>query len=575
MISCFALTVRFSWQGDDGSGYKKIITGDGKGLYMYLPAIFITQDLDIQTADDRFIFKTKGGGLNKYFAGTAISMMPFFGAGYAIAAISDAPVDGYSEPFQKAISFAALFYLCIGLVFMSKLLQLYELKPFAICAALLLTVFGTNLLMYVVYHPAFSHIYSFAFVSMFLLYAKKFVGTKSRKHLLFMAFSLGMIVIIRPTNVLVVFMLPFLAGSFTALKEAFHAVFKLRNLLPAVFIFLAVICIQLYLWYVQTGNPFVWSYQNEGFYFSGPQVLNVLFSFRKGWFVYTPLVLLAFGGSFFIFKKSRFQFYSLFLFFALLIYVTASWWCWYYGPSFGQRSFIEFYAITGLLLAILLNEIKYKKAILATATVLTLFNLIQSFQYVKNILSSWNMDAEKYRYVFLKTSEEYYAALGGCDDMLPYSQLQTLLLDTQNDYEKHYDYWNKSAVKTGKGNTVADFSGKEFNSELEMIADDAVLRHRLLYAEVRLKYMEATASGKEGPVMAVTLSDKYNHIYHYYPFAMNGIPNDSAGVWKTGNYTIEIPHMRAAGDRLKIYVWNKYNRVFYLDDFHIRLSGID
>lgn len=575
MISCFALTVQFSWKGEDGNGYTKIIAGDGKGLYMYLPAIFITQDLDIQTADDRFIFKAEGGGLNKYFAGTAISILPFFVGGYTIAAISDAPADGYSEPFQKAVSIAALFYLCIGLIFMSRLLQLYEIKPFAICAALLLTVFGTNLLVYSVYHPAFSHVYSFAFVSMFLLAAKKFSDTQSRKYLLVLAFSLGMIVIIRPTNGVIVFMIPFLAGSFTALKETFRTVFKLKNVLPATFIFLAVICIQLYLWYVQTGNPFVWSYRNEGFYFSDPQIVNVLFSFRKGWLLYTPIVLLAFTGLIVAYRKSRFQFYSLLLFFILVIYITASWWCWYYGPSFGQRSFIEFYAIIGLLLAVLLNEIAYRKTILAIAIVLTVFNLVQSFQYVKNILSSWNMDAEKYKYVFLKTSEDYYSCLGGCDDMLPYSQSQTLLLDTQNDYEKPYDSWSKSILKVSNGNSIADFSGKEFNSELEIIADDETVRHRLLYAGVQLKYMETAASGKEGPVMAVTLSDKYNHIYHYYPFAMNGIPNDSAHVWKTGHYMIEIPHMRSAGDHLKIYVWNKYNKVFYLDDFRVQLYGID
>src|SRR3954463_5724293 len=102
--------LQFTWNGEEDDAYKKIIRGDGKGFYMYLPAIFITQDLGQQEPDNRFIFKTEGGSINKYFAGTAVCMAPFFAAGYAADFSGDAP-DGYSEPFQKALSIAALFYL--------------------------------------------------------------------------------------------------------------------------------------------------------------------------------------------------------------------------------------------------------------------------------------------------------------------------------------------------------------------------------------------------------------------------------------------------------------------------------
>ena len=577
LLSCFQLARHFSWQAEDGKGYTRIISGDGKGLYMYLPAIFITQDLDIQTADNRYIFKTEGGGLNKYFAGTAISMMPFFGMGYAKAVISDEPLDGYSSPFQKAVSIAALFYLMLGLFFLVRLLQLYGIRTSVICVTLLLTVSGTNLLVYTIYHPAFSHVYSFAFITMLLFYAKRFISQQNRKHLLLMTFALGMVVIIRPTNGIILFTLPFLAGSLQAFKETYRLVCKVKNIFPALLIFFVLLSIQLYLWYVQTGDPFVWSYRGEGFYFSDPKFLDVLFSFRKGFFIYTPLALFMLGGLFFIYKKSRFQFYSLLLFLFLLIYITASWWCWYYGPSYGQRPFIDFYAVFALLFAFLLNETRYKKIILTVAILLAAFNLVQSYQYVKNILSSWNMDFEKYKYVFMRTSPEYFSCLGGCDDIVPYPGSKKLLFELYNGYEKQQEHWSKSstAKMPGEHGVVADFTGKEFNSEAEVLADSSITHYRLLYAELELEYSEKQPSGNEGPLIAVTLSDTYGRIYNYYTFPLNELPERDPGKWKKGTYRVEIPGIKNAGDHLKIYIWNKYDKVFYTDNFSVRLYGID
>lgn len=577
LAGCCWLMLRFSWEGADGKGCTHIIESDGKGYYMYLPDLFIKKNISAQPVDNRFIFQAKNGSVNKYFAGTAVAMLPFFGIGYAKAVFSGEPADGYSPPFQKAVSMAALFYLGTGLFFLARLLMLYNIRPLTVCITLLLIVAGTNLLMYAVYHPSFSHIYSFAFVTVFLFAAKKAMKEKTRASLLLMAFSFGMIVIIRPTNGIVILLLPFAAGSAAALKDFFRWLFRPANIAAASLLFLAVVAIQLYLWYLQTGAFFIRSYPNEGFYFLHPEIVNVLFSFRKGFFTYTPLALLSLGGLYFQYKQGRYGFYSLLLFYLLLIYITASWWCWYYGPSFGQRAFIEFYAVNALLLALLIGHSRYKKAVLAAALLCTGLNLLQSYQYVKDILSSWDMSYEKYKYVFLETGSRYYSCLGGCDDIKPYGKTETLIADTKNDFEKPYPLWNGAPVKnTGDSHgNVCDFTGIPFLYAFNITADSSVAAHRLLYAEVQLDKSETEASGNKGPLLVVSITNAENKFDHYYTFPLNEIPGTVSGTWQTTAYSIEIPGVKAAGNRLDIYIWNWRQARFRVDNFRVKLYGID
>jgi hypothetical protein len=578
LLVCVFFTAQFSWRGPDRKGYTHVIDSDGKGYYMYLPSVFIKKNLASLTPDDRYIFKTKYGAVNKYFAGTAIAMLPFFGGGYLAAIINHKPLTGYSPPFQRAVSIAAWFYLAVGLFFLAHLLLLYEIKTQVICITLLMIVFGTNLLMYAVYHPSFSHIYSFCFVTIFLFHAKKLFLEQRLKHTFWLAFTLGMIIIIRPTNGLILLTLPFIAGSWGVLKKTAGSLRSFKIIYP-VLLFLFIIGIQVALWHIQTKEYFVHSYKNEGFYFSRPEILNTLFSFRKGFFVYTPLALLSFCGLYIIAKKSKFQLYSIAVFFALLVYITASWWNWYYGPSFGQRPFIEFYPLNALLLAILfssLNKIKHQRAFYSIVSILIALNLLQSFQYVKNIISPWDMNFEKYKYTFLRTAPKYYSSLGGCQDIVPYPGSKVLLRDMKNDYEKEYYSWTSGKIRPvgAERKNVSDFTGLEFNSACDIIADSTMASYRQLFAEISLEKLEVTASGKAGPLIGIVISNPKGN-YHYHTFSINEIPNKVANRWKTFNYSVEIPHLKAAGDVIRVYIWNKTKQEFHIDNFRIRISGID
>ena len=118
----FVINVKF---GKDR--WKDIIAYDGKGYYAYLPALWIYHDLQFNfypaieakyyTAAGYFDYREKVGDvrLNKFSVGTAVMMAPFFLAGDLFAHASGAAIDGWSFPYQAAISIAGIFYALLGL----------------------------------------------------------------------------------------------------------------------------------------------------------------------------------------------------------------------------------------------------------------------------------------------------------------------------------------------------------------------------------------------------------------------------------------------------------------------------
>lgn len=341
-ILCLILVIQYSWKGFDGQGYMSAISSDGRGYYMYLPNIFINKNIASQKPDDLYILEHGTRGVNKYYVGTAIAMSPFFVLAYMRASVLGVVNDGYSAPFHKAISFAGLFYLVIGLFFLIKLLKLYHIQDWIISFIVFVIVFGTNLLTYAVIHPSMSHIYSWCFITAFLYFSKKTIITLHSKDLYIAILLLGIIVIIRPLNGLILLVIPFLSGSFFQFKKFLSFILSFKIIAICSIILFLTLFIQSFIWYIQSGCFFLHAYQDEGFYFLSPQIWNVLFSFRKGLFIYTPILIFAIPAFILFLKKNRFAFFTLLFFLLILVYFISSWWNWYYGPSFGQRPFVEF-----------------------------------------------------------------------------------------------------------------------------------------------------------------------------------------------------------------------------------------
>ena len=107
----------------------------------------------------------------------------------------------------------------------------------------------------------------------------------------------------------ILFFIPFLAGSPEELKGFFMRLFKdLWFTFKGLILFLIVVSIQLYFWHWQTGEWLVYSYQSESFNFLKPAFMDILFSYRKGLFIYTPVLFLSLFALFIYIKKKKYYF---------------------------------------------------------------------------------------------------------------------------------------------------------------------------------------------------------------------------------------------------------------------------
>lgn len=396
-----------------------ILKSDAKGYYAYLPAIFIYKDVNfgffekIETGKyyNKNLFydyrkEINGKYINKYYCGTAIAQLPFFLIAHLSSYLFNYDIDGYSKLYLVLINIGALFYLLIGLFYLNSILNLYEIKEKYKSLVLFATVFGTNLFYYTVAESGMSHVYSFAFITMFIFYAKRYFITYFKKYILFMALLLGIIVLIRPINGLILLVLPFAAWSLGSLKKGLTTLIKHKLwLLFSLIAFLIIISIQLTYYKIATGHFIVYSYGEEDFNFLKPHIINILFSYKKGLFLYTPMYLISFAGCYYLWKSSKFEFYSWISFFIIITYIFSSWWIWFYGGSFSSRVFIEYISLFMILLGIALKNIKLKYIrTLYVSLILTLIIIcqIQTYQYRYYIIHYTDMTKEKYWNNFLR-----------------------------------------------------------------------------------------------------------------------------------------------------------------------------
>jgi hypothetical protein len=353
--------------------------------------------------------------------------------------------DGYNILFQYAVAVAALFWVSIALLYFVKLARTYQITKENAWLMAFVGFFGTNLFFYALISPSHSHVYSFSVVTITFYYVRKSFQSQNRKSILQAAFWFGLVVLVRPVNVLAAAAFPFLASSgqqfLQTLKSKMHG-FRIAEI---ILVFVLALSPQLIINYLQTGNPIIYGYQNEGFYFGHPEIFNFLLSFRKGWFVYTPLMLLLIPATVLLYKRSKYECCTFLLFFVLLVYVFSSWWNWFYGDSFGMRPMVDFYGLFFLVILLTMSTIRKKSALISLSVFLLLtafLNLFQTWQYAVGIIHPDAMNRKAYNYVFLRSDKSYKHAVAATDESFYGALEQSPFFETKNNLE--------NSVKAGK-----------------------------------------------------------------------------------------------------------------------------
>lgn len=409
---------------------EQIISWDAFGYYLYLPFAFIYNDLSFSSFETvngivdqyqntatlyQFVNGGNGNMVIKYPVGVAILESPFFAIGHFFAWLFNYKTDGFSVPYQIMMFVCNTFYVFLGAIFLRKvLLKLFT--PLVTGIVLFIIIVGTNYLATGTMGMGNSHIPLFALHAIGLYLVIRWHESSSIKLSILLGGIIGLMIITRPTEILFL-LIPIFWGvrSVSTFFKKYIDLFKQHffKLTLMSMTLIAIGFIQLAYWQSVTGEWIFYSYDNpgEGFEFFKPYTLEYLFSFRKGWLVYTPVMFFALIGVLFSFSKKYLFGLGIFLFTILNLWVVSSWSCWWYAGSFGQRSIVQSYPEMAIALGVFITFIQNKKFISYVLGVLASFfillNLFQTWQMNKRIIHPTRMSQEYYLAIFGKTEAPF------------------------------------------------------------------------------------------------------------------------------------------------------------------------
>ncbi|MDQ3100742.1 MAG: hypothetical protein M3R08_05100 [Bacteroidota bacterium] len=410
-----------------------VLQWDVAGYHHYLPAAFIYNDLqDLEFLRKHIPFATRhhdeiewfgiytskitGHHYTKFPYGVALLNSP----GFLLAHIwtfwidTNHPPDGYSEAYQHAVEISTFLYVLFGLLVLRRFLQRY-LPEIHVAIALAAIAFGTNLFFYSTHNAGMSHGYVFFLFAIVLERTDAWHRKPSLGAAMVLGGTLGVILITRPIDALIgIVPLLWHITSRRSLIEKSELIKgnKLHLVIGALMLILPIIPQMLY-WKVTTGSFIFYSYGDEGFAFHPENIFNGLFSYRKGWFVYTPLAFIGVLALLFMILRRKITGIVIpsFIFLLLIIPAVFSWHQWWYGGGFGARVLVESLAVIALPIGWLSRTLFDRSRWAWLLHVLIIYgcielNMLQQHQYTVSLLHYDSMNKERYWEIFLKRDWE-------------------------------------------------------------------------------------------------------------------------------------------------------------------------
>lgn len=422
---------------------------DAPSYYAYLPAVFIHQDLKLNFIDQDheyyygkiwFIKSENGNRLIKHPLGVSLLLSPFFLLSHLFTFINGDEQTGYSPTYTNGVSIGVLLYLLAGLYFLQKILNNFG-RSRAVAFTLITIVFGTNLLWYATFEGLMSHAISFSLLSVNLYSFFNWMSTQRGKMFYLFISSLAFLILVRPLSITLVLFYLLLIILNQPYIRVMISLFYFKKLQIGLGLLLSFIIIlpQLFYWKFITGSWLYDVYQHEHFFFRDQEIINFLFSFRKGLFIYSPVLLLTILGMIKVYKINKPLFYSLFLFLSFTVYLLSSWWAWSYGISWGLRPMIDYYPLLCVPLTSSFEMLIRSRTIVKIGGgllvfVFICFNLFQTWQYKNGLIHYDDMSKESYKIGLFQTT----ISPGWKDALKPYNWEKRLRGEKQIEYDAEF-----------------------------------------------------------------------------------------------------------------------------------------
>lgn len=555
LLSILAVTVLT--KASNGKG--ETIFSDGRGYYAYLPSLFIYANLTFQesskvefqnqTYNPNYLHKTEDGHVfNKYYPGVAVMQTPFFWIAQLHCAILDIDDTGYNWVHDFWVSVGYLFYTLLGSLLLYKLLGSFSTNKTARILTILLIFVGTVLLYNAFKRPSFSHGISFFLITSFCLHFINTLKTPKVGNFVLFGVLLGLIVLVRPLNVIILLAIPIFLDTKERARHFFNICKdKWKLLLLSILSFIVVLCILFTISYIQTGAPFNWSYKGEGFNFLNPHVFELWFGFRIGVFIHLPFLLLFFAGLLLI--RSKQLSFSILLYLLFITYVFSCWWCWDYGGNLGNRVFVDYYFVFAIPILFVVEKMLTNKILFLVPLALCLFHWSRLYQLHHQIIGH-RFTAETYFKSVGKISKNYKNAFVFTEEfsLLNKAEEPKVLLNKKKEVKFDANKWY----------------GVEANYRLKPNESN-------FYLDVRLeKKLNTTGDFRDVLLIVDARNEKgETEVYRYYP--LYNYCFEGKDEWVDTRITQNLIYEMCNVESLKIYIWNKSKQSFSVKNALINL----
>lgn len=574
-----------------------ILSWDVFGYYLYLPAQFIYHDLKINdfswinTIMEKYqptetlyqLYRVQEvNWVIKESIGLAVLNAPAFFISHLFAGISGYPTDGFSLPYQYGFAISGLVYACIGvLMFRKILLEFFDERITTLL--LILIVLGTNHFQLTAFDGMLSHNYTFTLYAFILWFTVRWHQSPKAGYAAGLGLSLGLAVLCRPSELVALF-IPLLWGVYDreSLQIKWNQVKKhWTHILVLIFMAFLGGLPQMAYWKYVTGDWIYYTYQNpgEGLDLLAPYTWKFLFSFRKGWFIYTPLMIFAVIGFYQLYRRQKAAFFSILIYSLLNIWVISSWTAWWYGGgSYSQRAMLPSYILMALPLGYFIENLRKQQRIVlwpgaAILIFLLLLNLFQTWQWAHGVIDRTRMTKAYYFAVFGKTrvSQEDKKLLM-IDKLAP----EVIPEDKSGlRYKKLFYDGFESPGQSGQALSDTAFAGKH---SLRMTSDAAfaggftIPYHditRKEYAWIRVSIRVFPLQALEEPSASLVAS--FEHKGGVYKYQAESIGKEKynvvPGQWNLVSFDYLTPDIRSEEDQLKVYFWLQGKNPILIDDF--------
>lgn len=594
LFSIIIIGLKFSFPQRNYMAY------DSFGNYLFLPATFIYNDLALEgdwykainekyqctPSYYQFMQTDKGNTVIRFYMGMSLLWTPAFFTGHLYALATDYPEDGFSKPYQWALVLYGALFSILGLIVSRKILLQYFSEK--ITAITLLVVFvGSNLFFFITIGNDVPHGYLFTLFAALILFTIKWHQKHNYTNALLIGVSLGLIIAVRPSDG-IAGIIPLLWGVVN--KKSFLEKLSLvqkywAQLAAAISVAIILFLPQLFYNYLYGGSLILNVYNDAAstLNLSNPRIGYVLFGFRKGWFIYSPLSLLGIAGLVIIYKKLREYFWPAILFILINIYLIASFTS---LVSYGWRAFIESYAILLIPTAFVVETLSRKSIIVKSViSIILLFfmilNLHQAWQVRMGIIDGSRMTKEYYFAVLGKSKVSLddrkllmVERSGVSSDEIPKEEnfMKVELVDLGFNDQVLIDSLNYPVPFEGSGAFLMG-NGTEFSPGLKIPYDKITSKDYCYLKASAYVYADSTVN-KDNIFLVLTTSNDDGHL----KYRTVSFKDDSIAFTPNNWNKLEIEYLtpEIIGDAIiSCYVWYAGSEQIWVDKLVVTAYTLD